>query len=272
LVISDKDTVVVDNTRADSADTTDIIYSVLVTVQGENSYSAKSTNETNGVSGAIVSINIDGEVTSVTTDASGIAAFNKLRANNIAVSVRLSSHTTANFIVDLNDESTTPRDKKYASSIVTLLPQADLGTAHIKGKLFAELDATNSSYENVPTGTNLTAIIDYNTMNVDNPSSNNTTYINHEGVGKITQFYFENIKGSTTVSVQEAGEYDITVPACCYGFRIEVHPSEFEYDQIVGQDGQGNPTYSRTVYTLNTFTEIVYPNKTIYHDDYYYEK
>ncbi len=233
-----------------------INYSVLVATQSETNYKSST-----GVTSAVVSLAVGDSVISVTTDASGLAAFNNLRGGTVAVSVSLTGHSTANFIVDLTSTSDIDSDDtRYAATMVVLMPVSNLGVAYIKGHVSAELDNTNFALENAPAGTKLVAQINYNTESIINPSTDG--YVNHSGDGEILSFYYEGIQGTTTASIDNNGDYSIIVPANSYGFDITVYPNDFEYYMVTGI-----ATTSRQIYEAASFTVTdILRDQVVYYD------
>ena len=192
-------------------------------VVSANKMSGKN-NATDGITGATVYTNQDGNVKKVTTDESGLAPFN-LRIGNVAVTIVYANHTTLNYIAKIDSGN------DYASTTAILFPTSGDGTATIKGAVKADLDVTNNSLENAPDGTGITATIE---------SSQLLGYVTFTGAGKLVSVAYETSSYKAAIS---GGSYSLTVPASAKGLNINITGDDFEYNTVLP-----GSTFKRTVY------------------------
>lgn len=245
-------------------------YSVIVTGQEESNFRSPA-----GMDGATVVVSVDGANVSVTTDASGIASFQGLKAGLVSVSVSKDGWTSANYIVDLTNSNVTGsgdidnHSERSAATMVTLLQTANLGTSTLTGKLEIEDDQTNGDSESMPTSlATLTARVDFN--NHSSNGSSNGLGGSHTGYGQIVQFYYEGLMGTRNFSI-DGDAYSVTLPASAYGLPVEVYVNPFKHDNEdfggnineetfnVGFAG-GNPTtiWANDSYTGETYITDLY--------------
>lgn len=241
-------------------DTVRVNYSVSVVPAGTSSLLKSKT----AISGAVVTVARDGKLVSDTTDQNGIATFKDLRSGIIAVTIIKDGYTAANLLVDVgNNNLEQESDYRYASTMVGLLPTSGEDMISIQGKAEAQLDvtaeldenATNSTpytqspeLENVPSGTELLAIVDVNSIN---------SFVSTSGNGKMINVSYEGVmyKGS----VDASGNYSIAVPMSYKGIGFSIYPANFQYGikySAKQPDGQGGFNMdSQNNYLLSAATE-----------------
>ena len=227
-----------------------IRYTVQVVPSGNTSF--KSTMAADS---ATVSLIMNNRTYSVATDTNGLATFNNLAAGIAAVNIRFENYTTVNLIVDLSvktDSVIDANNLRNAATMVALFPLTGVGTATINGKAFADLNTDVLGLENVPTGIQVSSIIE---------SGQLTNFTNHTGSGQILSVSYEQSVNS--VQLDANSEYQITVPAAGSGLKIVIKANDFDYDQIVG----GNP--QRKIFTDEADTISVISGFTYYNDIIY---
>lgn len=240
----DKKEMIITSTANDSLNTNNsdldavydrtVNYSVVVTAQMESDFRSPS-----GVTGATVVASVDGSNVSVTTDASGIATFAGIKAGLVSVSVTKADWTTANFIVDLTSSSVNGtggdidnHSERSAATLVTLLQTANLGTSTLKGDLDIERNQNgNTQPESVNSGTaNLTARVNFNNYD-GNGSSQSGVGASHSGYGRIMDFYYEGLMGTSNFALS-GDSYSVTLPASAYGLSVDVLSNPFKEDNV----------------------------------------
>ncbi len=197
-------------------------YTVLVVSAANTTF--KSTQATQGIDSAIVSLVMNDSIYSIATDTNGLAAFNNLAAGVAAVTIDYPNHTRANMVVDLSAPSDTGYDAtnlRNASTMVALFPLNGNGTATINGRLFADLDLTTAGLENAPVGIKVSTLIESDQL---------VNYVNHTGDGEILSISYENAANSTVSDANS--DYSIIVPASASGLKIVIRTDDFVYDQI----------------------------------------
>ena len=242
-----------------------INYTVLVTNQREGNFRSAE-----GVAGATVAVAVDGEVKTATTDANGQAVFTGLKYGSAAVSVSAAGHTAAHYIVDftagVGAGQVDNHTQRTASTLVKLLPVANLGTAVLRGKLEAERDATSTDAELLPddAGAALVARVDFN--NFDATGSQGGLGFNHNGAGRITERYYEGIRGTQTFPLNNNGSrnYSITIPATAYGLSIEVYANPFIGNFVESASITRTVTYNASGVAFGEFSPIQIFSKTVY--------
>lgn len=117
-------------------------------------------------------------------------------------------------------------------------------TATLKGKVWAELDITNTEFEAAPAGTKIFVSIESQDL-VNNPQYDNKTLI------------YET-------TVDASGNYSISVPAGNKSLTAKISGADFEYMQ-----NQGGGTTKRTVYAVGTTTVTINAGDIEINDLYY---
>lgn len=205
-------------------------YTVVVASQKESSFRSE-----NGVAGATVAVAVDGEVKTATTDASGQATFTGLKYGSATVTVSAGGHTTANFVVDFTQgvgNNVDNHSQRSASTLVKLLPTANLGTATLTGVLDSRRDdqAPANEFQVVPddAGASLFARVSFQNYDGGN-SGNSDLAANHGGAGRITDFYYEGLRAATTQALNNNSgrRFTMTLPATAYGLAIQVWAAPF---------------------------------------------
>lgn len=111
-------------------------------------------------------------------------------------------------------------------------------TATIKGRVQADLDATNSSYEKAPAGTRVIAIINAQDL-IENPQVGVT---------------YGNIEYASTINSE--GEYTISVAAGTKPVNVTIKCDDFVYTKILSATSS-----TRTVYTGPTSGTTIYKDQ-----------
>ena len=111
-------------------------------------------------------------------------------------------------------------------------------TATIKGKIQADLDATNTTLELAPAGTRIIAVINAADL-IENPQSGVT---------------YGNIEYSTTVDA--SGEYALTVAAGTKPVTVTIKCDDFVYSKVIT-----GAAPVRTIYAGPTSGTVVYKNQ-----------
>jgi hypothetical protein len=230
-----------------------IRYTVTV-VSGDNF----SKSEKSLVS-ASVSLIMNDSLYTKNTDSAGMATFNNLAAGNIVVKVTKTDFTTAVFTADLtlSNDSVSNYDTqnlRNASTIVSIFPTSGNGTAQIQGKAFADLDLTIPGFEDAPQGTVISAVIF---------PKNISNFINHNGGGRILNLYYEN--GSVSGTIQNNGDFSLTVPASSVGLDVILRAEDFIFNQKLNSS-----VSQRKIFSLTSDTLTVYSNLIKLRDIYFY--
>ena len=125
---------------------------------------------------------------------------------------------------------------------------SNVGTATLSGKVQAQLDLSNTTIENVPTGTKIIAVI------------NSADLVTNPVVG-VT---YENISYETNVN--SSGEYTFTnIAAANKDVTVTLYPVDFTYDQVQGD----TITHTRKIFSANPPTVVVIKGTTKYSDIFY---
>lgn len=250
-------------------------YTVLVTNQREGSFRSAE-----GVAGATVAVSVDGTVQTATTDANGQAVFTGLKYGSAGVTVSAPSHTAAHYIVDFTsgvDEDVDNHTQRTASTLVRLLPVADLGTATLRGRVEVERDATQADLEALPeNATSFTARVNF--FNFDGNGSSTGAGGSHNGAGRITEFYYEGVRGTQNFPIPTAAgsrDYSITLPATAYGLSVQVWANPYigTYTPNVGDpetrtfnlaNTNNNQTSPRQLFSGTAYPGAVYVRNAVY--------
>jgi len=125
---------------------------------------------------------------------------------------------------------------------------SNVGTATLSGKVQAQLDLSNTTIENVPTGTKIIAVINSADL-VTNP------------VAGVT---YENISYETNVN--SSGDYTFTnIAAANKDVTVTLYPVDFVYDQVQWD----TITHTRKIFSANPPTVVVIKGTTKYSDIFY---
>lgn len=246
-----------------------INYSVAA-VDGSNS----SWNWSNGNGGkgsqqldaVIVTISQYGKVVTVTTDASGIAAFKDLRIGTINVNIRKAGYTEVDFVALLPalPDSSTVKAYDVMRSVATMVPlfsTAD-NLSTISGIATVETDLTNDSRE-AAANVKVFATVDVSDNDfygryIYNPYDGDISYSNYSetytydyestetssqndgGLSWKFDYYgvIKQIAYHSTVSVATTaadGSFSLSVPSSPDGLPIRIFASEFAANQSILQ-------------------------------------
>lgn len=258
-----------------------VVNYVVNVVYGNTATFSQGTRELSNVDGAVVTVAQNGRVVSVTTNASGLAAFPNLRVGRVTGSIIKTGFTPAKFVANITPSTpftnapgqTTggvdPSGQfRSASSLVPIfeLPTEALGTARpeafaqIRGVAEVDTDLTNAGRERVPAGVRVTAIIDANDRGfrsifqpvggVAIPS------VGGPGDGFVEDISYENAVFTTTTNAN--GEYSFFVPgmASASGLAYQLRFGDFAAGQtlyVTTTEENGAYTDPRVVTTRATF-------------------
>lgn len=204
-----------------------------------------------------VCVVVNDSVYETPVDENGIAIFNNLFAGNATVKVKCEGYTTANLIVDLKAMPDTTNiydasNRRVVSSIIHIFPTEGESMANISGKIFADLDLTDSDYETVTKNLNIRAVV--------NPQDL-YRFVDHDCSGGIIDLSYEGLfySGANT-----SGNYNISVPAALVGLEYIISADDFDYLQ------QTTPTTTeRKVFKYSADTITVQTSGNYIHDLYY---
>lgn len=214
---------------------------------------ANTIKNTAGLDSAEVTLAMNGKIVTHKTE-NGLATFDNLAAGTATVTVSLHEHTTANYIVDLKQSDTLydSENARNASSMVMLFSLTDNGTATIAGKVFANLDLSQTNYQEVTSPISVIASIETNQF---------ADFINHDGDGEITHINYEN---SVFIDTVKNGNYQLIVPASGRGLKIVLQGDEFSQMQT-----QADASSIRKIFKNNIDTLTVVSGKTYIFDVFY---
>ncbi len=125
----------------------------------------------------------------------------------------------------------------------------NLEKATVKGKVFADLDITNSTYENAPSGTTVTARVRYSDLGIS------------VGSGIMNQYKLY------TTTVNSSGDYTLSIDASTSGTSAYFYLDDFTYDQILSSDSLGIVKV-RKIYYTDDFSLEVFSGRTTINDVY----
>ncbi|MBI5219133.1 MAG: hypothetical protein HY958_09410 [Bacteroidia bacterium] len=140
----------------------------------------------------------------------------------------------AGFLAAITLNSCNKANKATADPVTT--------TATIKGKVQAQLDLTNATIENAPSGTKITAWINASDL-VDNPPAGTNGKIIFNG------------------TVDNNGEYTLTITAGTKPVTVTIYGDDFVYNTI-----WSTTSAIRTIYTGATGSATVQKGVTKYVD------
>lgn len=196
------------------------------------------------IGGAIVTISQYGKIVKDTTDASGIAVFNGFFRSAVNITVEAPGFTTVSYIAAVNiQDSTRTGTISFVGNIIPVFATAGNNTSTISGLATIQTDLTNRQREFVPTGTRVTATIDA-TNGSDFSDKFLTTEIDDylyyadncdcESiiVGNILQATYQT---GAIGTVDNAGNYTITVPAAVDGLPLTLQYSDVAANQTLFQ-------------------------------------
>lgn len=145
-----------------------LTYSIgIVSAAGENQL---------GIAGAVVTINIRGQVTTTTSDASGQVRFDNLRSGVALVHITHPSYSDVNFVVDLlvdrgatTDASNSGEDYNVTSTIGLYPTSATTGALIHTGQIFFDPNRTNDLLQNIDPDYGRIGFFDLNYNYFDGP-------------------------------------------------------------------------------------------------------
>ena len=224
-------------TYPDTVNNRTINYSVVVVSTGN------ASGKVQGTEGANVSVAVNGIVTTVTTDASGIAAFTGLKAGDIGVVVSAPDHSTANLTVNLHltrdPNEYDAEGQRYATTTVALFPTAGPGTATLRGRTQHNYNVHNGLTRGAKEGTKIIA-------SVVSSQSALFDYVSHTGDGSILDVVYQGITTSGTVDA--SGNYELVVPASGEGVNVTIIPDAFIGDFVSTNISTGDPMTTQEVW------------------------
>lgn len=248
-----------------------INYSVAAVDASSSSWSWSNGNGGKGaqqLDAVTVTISQYGKTVSVTTDASGIAAFKDLRIGTINVNIRKTGYTEVDFVALLPalPDSTTVKAYDIMRSVATMVPVFSTtdNLSTISGLATVETDLTNNAPE-AAANIKVFATVDvsdydfygryiYNPFNGDMSYSNYTeSYVYDSGIDSYSDgglswkfdYYgvIKHIAYHSTVSTATTaadGSFSLSVPSSPDGLPIRVFASEFAANQSLLQASIGN--------------------------------
>jgi len=236
------------NSVSSDSNNKNVRYTVNVVAAANSAFSlSKSLASAQTVTNAVVYISQNDKVDSAVTGSSGLAVFTDLRIGTATVTIKAANYSTLHYVVSFTSAITdSANGNNYdAATMVTLFPNNGVDMDTVSGTVRAELDVTNTTYENAPAGTKISAVV---------TSSQLADYVNHSGLGQILSVAYENMVFSTTVSSN--GNYSVLVPATASGLSISLMGDDFKATQILT-----DTTAQQRIYKLTNTTMSVVNGK-----------
>lgn len=193
----------------------DIVYTVQVIDGG----TAAITGRTKSLQGAVVRISQGNTSTQLTTDASGMVTFPRMRDGIVAVTVEIDNYADVYMMVDLRDNGTDPDATnaayRNAATQVLLFPTSGANMFTISGVAYYNQNLTNQRantqndpthpftgnqiYETVPAGTNFSI-----------RCTPNIVPLNHNRPGRILQVVYAGLERVATAAAN--GSFSVQIP------------------------------------------------------------
>jgi hypothetical protein len=262
-----------------------VFYTVSVVPGGSTAFTMGRLEDVQGVAGVRVSAAQFGGafVQEVVTNESGLAVF-ELYSGEVTVSINAPDHTNVNYVSHLTPNGGVANGSiSYVGNVVPVFddpssPNADIADiAAITGKAVAELDLTNTTEENVPNGTPITAHIDVenetflnryirdvNQSGLDDTNNGINGQSQTNRSGQIQRIAYQQ---ASQRAVANNGDYSMLVAATASGLPIRIFASDFAFNRVWFTgfflnddridnsdqvDGSGLATSTRFLYTMNT--------------------
>jgi hypothetical protein len=223
--------------------------------------SVSSTNQSI-LEGAIVTASQYGKTQIDTTNTAGLVTFQGFLRGGINVTVQKSGFTSVTYIVNVGrKDSTLNNTTRWMGNIIPVFEVSGPRTANISGRVTIETDLTNDTRERAPNGTKISANIlsgelFYNRFLNLTYSSDAEQYFG----GEITGASYETgIYGT----VNNEGNYSLTVPAATIGLPIELNFSDIVANQKLFETGDPNSVaggFNKTATYRTIFTQVGTPS------------
>ncbi len=231
---------------------------------GSAGNSGGKTSSTEGLKDLTVSLNINGVITTRTTDDNGIAVFTNVQQGTIGGTVKGTNFTTTNFTIKVTEgknENGSTESSTYASALIPVFETSGANTATVSGKVTCETNLLNNTQEAVPNGTKVTFSINttsksffeyYNGEGSDTyPGADlPNSILDYVGNTSIEQISFE---GNFVATVTN-GAYSIQLPVAHHGLEYSYTFGDFAADQSIAVDAFLNELSGsvRDVRTIST--------------------